>query len=172
MASWASTCGTTASCCCTGSNAMPSSSSGRSNGTASTATATRTTCPSTTGHPCSGPGQGVRLLGRTTVECTRDVLADAIGHDVAGLVPVIDLRRGLRVIDLFAGSGNTLFWLTRHLPDARVVGFELDDAVFALTRQNIAALNLPIALDHIDFDAGLSRMAVPDGDLIVVVIAP
>ena len=41
--------------------------------------------------------RGVRLLGRTAVECTRDVLGDAIGRDVAtalGVAPCDDGKRG------------------------------------------------------------------------------
>src|SRR5262245_41906530 len=30
-------------------------------------------------------GRGVRLLGRTAVECTRDVLANRIGRDIADI---------------------------------------------------------------------------------------
>ena len=37
--------------------------------------------PPTTWHE-----KGIRLLGRTAVECTRDPLADAIGRDTAALV--------------------------------------------------------------------------------------
>lgn len=33
----------------------------------------------------------------------------------------------------FAGSANTLSWISRHLPAARAVGFEQDPGVFAIT---------------------------------------
>jgi len=63
--------------------------------------------------------KGVRLLGRTAVECTRDALADAIGKDVAGVVATAPHPTRPLVVDLFAGSGNTLYWLMRHLAGAR-----------------------------------------------------
>src|SRR5262249_7525968 len=85
--------------------------------------------------------RGIRLLGRTAVECTRDDLADAIGRDIAGLTP--DTESAL-VVDPFAGSGNTLYWLLRHMPGARGLGFEIDSGVFELTRNNLAILGLPI----------------------------
>lgn len=56
-------------------------------------------------HAC-----GIRLLGRTAVECTRDELASAIGRDVAALT--LDSAHAL-IVDPFAGSGNTLYWLLR-----------------------------------------------------------
>lgn len=38
-------------------------------------------------------GQGIRLLGPTAVECTRDALADRIGHDVASVAARISSTR-------------------------------------------------------------------------------
>src|SRR5262245_51335115 len=66
--------------------------------------------------------RGIRLLGRTAVECTRDAVGSAIGQDVAALAP----NAQAVVVDPFAGSGNTLYWLLRYLPCARGLGFELD----------------------------------------------
>src|SRR5262249_4587783 len=63
-------------------------------------------------RPSEWYARGVRLLGRTVVECTRDRLGDAIGQQVAALVR----QASPLVVDLFAGSGNTLHWILRHLP--------------------------------------------------------
>ena len=81
-------------------------------------------------RPADWYGRGVRLLGRTAVECTRDALADAIGKDVARVAASAPAVARALVVDLFAGSGNTLHWLLRHLPGARGVGFESDAGVF------------------------------------------
>src|SRR5262249_20927219 len=81
--------------------------------------------------------KGVRLLGRTAVECTRDELADAIARDVAGTVALARGNAGVLVIDPFAGSANTLYWLLRHLPRSQGRGFELDASVCCLTQQNL-----------------------------------
>ena len=35
--------------------------------------------------PTEWYGQGIRLLGRTAVECTRDALARRIGRDISGI---------------------------------------------------------------------------------------
>ena len=95
-------------------------------------------------RPADWYAKGVRLLGRTVVECTRDLLADAIGKDVASAAAVVPVMTRAVLVDPFVGSGNTLYWLLRHLPNARGVGFESDAEVFRLTRQNMAALALPI----------------------------
>jgi hypothetical protein len=84
-------------------------------------------------QPADWYARGVRLLGRTAVECTRDTLADAIGQDIAAVSSSAPRSAAPIVIDPFAGSGNTLYWILRHLPDARGVGFELDPSVFELT---------------------------------------
>src|SRR5262245_59785976 len=84
--------------------------------------------------------RGVRLLGRTVVECTRDALADHIGRDVAAVAICMPANQFV-VIDPFAGSCNTLFWILRSLPNSEAIAFESDQQVFDLTYRNLAALN-------------------------------
>jgi len=123
-------------------------------------------------RPAEWHARGIRLLGRTAVECTRDGLGDAIGRDVAAVARAAPPTGGILVIDLFAGSGNTLYWLLRHQPRARGLGFELDAAVFDLTRRNLSLLGLPIDVARVDYRAGLAGAAVPADHLVVVFIAP
>src|SRR5689334_8671101 len=97
-------------------------------------------------QPAEWYARGIRLLGRTAVECTRDALGSAIGRDVAAIVRDSARTTALpdsaptMVVDPFAGSGNTLYWLLRYLPGAQGLGFELDPGVFQLTRQNLSIL--------------------------------
>ena len=56
--------------------------------------------------------RGVRLMGRTAVECTRDRLATLIGRDIAAVAQTASAAPPL-VVDLFAGSGNALYWIKR-----------------------------------------------------------
>src|ERR1700737_4504432 len=77
-------------------------------------------------RPDGWHAKGVRLLGRTAVECTRDGLADAIGKDTAAVAAKAPHTVRTLVVDPFVGSGNTLYWLLRHLAAARGLGFELD----------------------------------------------
>jgi len=116
--------------------------------------------------------RGVRVLGRTAVECTRDRLADLIGRDVAATARTAPGASGSVVVDLFAGSANTLYWIKRHAGARLGVGFELDDAVFALTRENLAILGLGIELIHESYDSGLSALAIPQDELVIVFVAP
>src|SRR5215469_15407336 len=74
--------------------------------------------------------RGIRLLGRTAVECTRDALADRIALDVASVAARMPSTKQLVAIDPFAGSCNTLFWILHHLPNAESVAFESDPHVF------------------------------------------
>jgi hypothetical protein len=122
--------------------------------------------------PAEWYARGIRLLGRTAVECTRDDLGDAIGRDVAGIALMAPPSEGTRVVDLFAGSGNTLYWILRHQPGARGLGFELDAAVFGLTRRNLAILGLPIDVMNADYRSGLADAAIPADHLMVVFVAP
>jgi hypothetical protein len=120
-------------------------------------------------QPAQWYARGIRLLGRTAVECTRDELASAIGREVAAVAG--DPAHAL-VLDPFAGSGNTLYWLLRNLPGAHGLGFELDPGVFELTRQNLLLMGLPIEVLNLDYVAGLSRIAAAPGSLLVVFVAP
>jgi 16S rRNA G966 N2-methylase RsmD len=121
--------------------------------------------------PRASYARGVRLRGRTAVECTRDSLADLIGRDVAEVAKAHGDSAPV-IVDLFTGSANTLYWLHRHLPGSRAVGFERDDGVFASTRSNLSALGLELELHHLDYDNGLQRLAVAEGNLLIVFVAP
>jgi predicted RNA methylase len=112
--------------------------------------------------------RGVRILGRTAVECTRDRLADRIGRDVAAIAG----SASSVVVDLFTGSANTLHWIAKHAAARRATGFELDDAVCALTRANLSAVGLDIDLRHDSYEQGLRALGEPGEDLLIVFVAP
>jgi predicted RNA methylase len=116
--------------------------------------------------------RGVRLLGRTVVECTRDRFADLIGRDVAAASISAAAFAGATVVDPFAGSGNTLYWIAQHVRPDRSVGFELDDVVFELTRQNLSLVALGIDVIHQGYESGLKTLRIPDGHLVVLFVSP
>ena len=116
--------------------------------------------------------RGIRLLGRTAVECTRDGVGDAIGRDIAAIAGTAAAMTGAPVIDLFAGSANTLYWVSHHLPGARGLGFELDTAVFQLTRRNLATLAVPLDIVNADYLSGLSDTPVLADQPLIIFIAP
>jgi len=122
--------------------------------------------------PAEWYSRGIRLLGRTAVECTRDNLAEQIAMDIAAVSASSSSTRQPLLIDPFAGSGNTLYWLARYLSVVRGVGFELDPGVFALTRQNLAILGLPIEVLRLDYRAGLAEVSADNDQLVVAFVAP
>ncbi|MEU8512895.1 hypothetical protein AB0C76_15080 [Kitasatospora sp. NPDC048722] len=80
---------------------------------------------------------GIRLLGRTTIECCIDDYADAVADTLVGLhtgIPHEDDEP--LVVDLFCGSGNFSHHLGTRL-GATVYAAELDPAVHAATRHNL-----------------------------------
>jgi hypothetical protein len=123
-------------------------------------------------RPAEWYAKGVRLLGRTAVECTRDELGDAIGKDVAVTAAAAAATARSFVVDPFAGSGNTLYWLRRHLPRARARGFELDATVSRLTQRNLEALAVPIDILNTDYRSGLAETSVEADELLITFIAP
>jgi len=122
--------------------------------------------------PAEWYGRGIRLLGRTAVECTRDVLADRIGRDIAALTASLPKDMSVTVVDPFAGSCNTLYWILRHVPRSEGLAFELDPQVFELTSQNVSGLDRHIALRQGDCLASLANLDLPPGHALVVFVAP
>lgn len=116
--------------------------------------------------------RGVRLLARTTVECVRDALANLMGADVERVLRYAPVGESVTVIDPFAGSCNSLYWILRHLPAAQGVAFEMDPTIFAMTKANIAVLNRPITLAQGDYRTLLPGYPVPADHVLVIFVAP
>jgi hypothetical protein len=116
--------------------------------------------------------RGIRVLGRTAVECTRDPLADRIGRDVAAVAASLPSETPCLVLDPFAGSCNTLYWILCHLPRARGIAFEFDANVYDLTRRNIEVLDRTIDLMHGDYESILDRHHLSRGEAIIIFVAP
>jgi hypothetical protein len=123
-------------------------------------------------RPADWYGRGIRILGRTAVECTRDQLADNIGREIFSVAKSAPLTTRSLVLDPFTGSGNTLYWMLRHLPDAHGLGFEQDPVVFQLTTRNLAILNVSIEVSNCDYRMGLSNLNVAQDQLLIAFIAP
>ena len=122
-------------------------------------------------RPSEAHAMGVRMLGRTAVECTRDELAESIAGDVVAMASQCASTSQL-FVDPFAGSGNTIFWLLRKLTGARAVAFENDPQVYDVSSKNLALLNLPLNLECIDFSVGLEHVDAAPDELVVGFIAP
>jgi 16S rRNA G966 N2-methylase RsmD len=122
--------------------------------------------------PADWYARGVRLLARTAVECTRDPLADLMGRDIAAVARTAPGVSGSTVVDPFAGSGNTLYWIVRHVGAFRAIGFELDSAVFEASRRNLSIVGLDIELIQVDYEDGLRSLSIPLDRLAIVFVAP
>ena len=81
-------------------------------------------------------------------------------------------RAPIVVIDPFAGSCNTLYWILRHIPDASGIACEFDPQVHALTKANIAQLDQEIALIQGDYQSMLTHLDVPPGRDLIAFVAP
>jgi 16S rRNA G966 N2-methylase RsmD len=122
--------------------------------------------------PAEWYARGIRLLARTAVECTRDALADRIGRDVAAVAAAAPAGAGCIVVDPFAGSANTLYWIARHVAAQAAIGFELDAGVFDATSRNLAIVDLDVELSQIGHEAGLRALRTSEEQLLIVFVAP
>ena len=122
--------------------------------------------------PAQWYARGVRLLGRTVVECTRDAVADRIGQDVAAVAARLPAVSRWVVVDLFAGSCNTLYWILRHVPQSVGIAFECDLQIFELTKQNLAVLDRTIDLKLGDYGLMMGQVDIADDEAMIVFVAP
>jgi 16S rRNA G966 N2-methylase RsmD len=124
--------------------------------------------------PAEWYGRKIRLLARTAVECVRDSLGDLIGRDVERIIH--DGAPGLKVIviDPFAGSCNSLYWILRHVRNSRGIAFEIDRTMFEMTRHNLASLGVGVDIQLVngDYRSLLNAHRFPSDHLIVVFVAP
>lgn len=65
------------------------------------------------------------------------------------------------MVDPFAGSGNTLYWIKRQLAASRAVGFEVDDAVFTTTQNNLDLIAAKLAGHRLLFGVQLYERVDP-----------
>jgi hypothetical protein len=122
--------------------------------------------------PAHWYARGIRLLGRTAIECTRDILAQRIGTDLADVARHLPQNVPLTVVDPFAGSGNTLYWVVKSLPGSSGVGFEQHAKVSELTSTNLRVLNANLRMEQKDFNKGLTTLSVPRENAIVIIVSP
>ena len=106
------------------------------------------------------------------MECTRDALADLIAADVASVAAKSPSTSRSTVLDPFAGSGNTLYWLARRIGPRGAVGYETDDGVFEATRRNFSIVRIDAALLHVPYEYGLRRTTTTADELLIVFVAP
>lgn len=122
--------------------------------------------------PAEWYGRGIRLLARTAVECTRDALGDRMGRDVAAVIAKWPAQTRFVVIDPFAGSCNTLYWILRHVANSEGLAFELDPKIYELSERNIACLDRNIVLVQGDYKTLLGAHRVRGDQGLVVFVAP
>ncbi|MEO6509930.1 MAG: hypothetical protein ABIO16_02990 [Nocardioides sp.] len=115
--------------------------------------------------------RGIRLLGRTVVECTRDSLSALIAADVAEVAATAPAATTL-VFDPFTGSANTLFWMHRAIPDALAVGTELEPVIWETTWRNLELVPYPIDVRNGSYLDVLEDLATAPDGLAVVFVGP
>ncbi|MEW1868595.1 class I SAM-dependent methyltransferase [Streptomyces caelestis] len=95
--------------------------------------------------------RGIRILGRTAVECTKDphpVAVAGVITDIEATAPAADGEA--MVVDLFCGSGNIGHHLGRCL-DRPVYASELDPVVHEAGRRNLDRVGSTVRLRHADY---------------------
>ncbi len=92
---------------------------------------------------------GVRIVGRSVIEATRDPQARFLARAVAQTLrehghEISD------VIDPFVGSGNVLYHLVKETGAKRGIGVELDPAICRLTSRNFEVMRRSLQLRGVE----------------------
>ncbi|MBS0237411.1 MAG: hypothetical protein JSR89_03180 [Proteobacteria bacterium] len=90
---------------------------------------------------------GIRILGRTAVEVTRDRYAEFMAKSVAHTLASNGCRIS-DVIDPFVGSGNLLYHLLQATMATRGCGLDINRDILTLTESNFSRLRLLRRLRH------------------------
>lgn len=123
---------------------------------------------------------GIRLLGRTVVEVTRDPQAAFIAAAVAATLEARGFRPST-VVDLFVGSGNLLHHFVRETAVRRAVGYDADPTILGLTARNFEILSRTKSGDTTriefvtgDWTCGLEsvRLAAAGGETVLAIVEP
>jgi len=115
---------------------------------------------------------GVRIAGRTAIEGTDDnravgqaqAVRDVLSKEFPGRLP--------SVVDLFAGSGNSLYHLARATNAVTTVGFELDTTVYELTRKNFEQIRFQALFERGSYQSLLRPDILPSENPCVVLVSP
>lgn len=115
---------------------------------------------------------GVRITGRTAIECSNDpraigqanVVRDVLSREFSGRSP--------SALDLFTGSGNSLYHLARSTNAVTAVGFELDDNVYELTRKNFEQIGFQALLERGSYKDLLRPEVLPRDNPCAVLVSP
>jgi hypothetical protein len=122
--------------------------------------------------PAEWYGRGIRLLARTTVECVRDSLGEWIGKDVESVIRNAPSATKFSIVDPFAGSCNSLYWILRHVRNSKGIAFEIDKTIFEITKRNLSLLDMGIELVNSDYKSLLRNYRFPEDRFIIVNVAP
>jgi hypothetical protein len=100
--------------------------------------------------------RGIRLVGGTAVECTRDEPADAIGQDIAATASSTS-RADLWSLFLSPDPAIRCTGSSATYMERGGSGFEIDPHVHQLTEQNLSIPGLPVEFVHSELYARSPR---------------
>jgi hypothetical protein len=117
---------------------------------------------------------GIRLMGRTAVECCIDERAQFLAEEAYRATHSLFPGERPIVVDLLGGTCNLLFHVARRLNAITALGFEKDDGVFALTRRNLSVADVPVNVYHGDYVEQLPELIhhAHDGAPLVFIVSP
>lgn len=117
--------------------------------------------------------RGIRILGRTAIECSIDSHAKEIAKNANKVRSIFSLTEDPILIDLFSGSCNLLYHLSNAINPCRTIAFENDYAIYNLTKHNLEIIDFHCEFYHGDYSELISKISFPQKTVpIVLIVSP
>jgi len=116
--------------------------------------------------------QGLQLLGRTAIECTIDSEAVKLAETAYKIKNKFFPEQQPIVIDLFNGSGNTLYHISKKLKAFKAIGFENNETLYEATKCNFSKIDFQSDLYLGDSMSLLKNISFDSKRPIVFFISP
>jgi 16S rRNA G966 N2-methylase RsmD len=122
--------------------------------------------------PFSFNKKGIRLLGRTSIECAIDAQSIQIARFIKNLKDDFFHGKGVVLLDLFAGSGNSLYHITKKINPLESIGIESNEKIYNLTCENLRIVNSNSKLYFGDAFEVIKQLKFPKETPIFVFLDP
>jgi 16S rRNA G966 N2-methylase RsmD len=122
--------------------------------------------------PKSFYNMGIRILGRSAIECSIDAHSIGMAKSIKKLKRAFFPREEAVILDLFLGSGNLLYHSAKALGFPPAIGIENNKEIYIHTKNNLKIMGDRCQVFFGNSLNYIKKMNFPDNKPLIVLIAP
>jgi 16S rRNA G966 N2-methylase RsmD len=115
---------------------------------------------------------GIRILGRSAIECSIDAHSIGMAKSIKKLKRAFFPREEAVILDLFLGSGNLLYHAAKALGFPPAIGIENNREIYTHTKNNLKIMGDKCQVFFGNSLNYIKKMNFPDNKPLIVLIAP